>query len=122
MDIIETELHSTEPVDKSAEVFLNTYKNIEEKHPELPLVFIRGLYYYLEQVKREFIELHRLKQAPTKDTNSNNNNNNPSALKTVAYNNSKLKLENFEHTRIVQTIVKSIATSSKENRWITINY
>lgn len=93
-DLVETELHSTEPVDKSAEVFLNAYKNTEERHPELPLVFIRGLYYYLEQVKRQF----------------------------VADKEPRSSLESFEHTRIVQTIVKSIATSSDENRWVTVNY
>lgn len=103
-DIVETELHSNESVDKSAEVFLNSYKNMEDRHPELPLVFIRGLYYYLEHVKREFIELNKLKQSSSSNSASKSN------------------LENFEHTRIVQNIVKSISTSSAENRWVTVNY
>lgn len=106
VDIVETELHSNESVDKSAEIFLNSYKNMEERHPELPLVFIRGLYYYLEHVKREFIELNKLKQ----QTQSSNNSK------------SSINLENFEHTRIVQNIIKSILSSSVENRWVTVSY
>lgn len=113
VDIVETELHSNESVDKSAEVFLNSYKSIEERHPELPLIFIRGLYHYLEHVKREFIELEKIKQAPSSAENSSNSSKS-SANRPL--------LENFEHTRIIQTIVKSISTSSSENRWVTVNY
>lgn len=144
-DIVETELHSNETLDKSAEVFLNSYKNMEDRHPELPLVFIRGLYYYLENVKREFVELNKLKQSSSSSTtnysttttvpnNSNNHNNNnkesinmsssssSSSSSKSSSANSRHELENFEHTRIVQMIVKSISTSSNENRWVTVNY
>lgn len=112
VDIVETELQSTESTDKSAELFLNSYKNMEERHPELPLIFIRGLYHYLEHVKREFIELDKLKKQQKYQQSA-------SAPKTS---DNSPKLESFEHTRIIQTIVKSISTSSNENRWITVNY
>jgi hypothetical protein len=91
---------------KSADIFLNSYKNIEERHPELPLLYIKGLFYYLENVKKEFIE---------RSTSGQQKQQQPG--KTA-----KAGLENFEHTRIVQSIVKNICTASVENRWITVNY
>ncbi len=103
----ETEIFNEQPESsqaaaaKSADIFLNSYKNIEERHPELPLLYIKGLFYYLENVKKEFIE-------------RNASNSGQASSKT--------KLENFEHTRIVQSIVKNICTASVENKWITVNY
>ena len=88
---------------KSADIFLNSYKNLEEKHPELPLLYVKGLFCYLENVKREFLER-------SKGGGESNSCNTRSSL------------ENFEHSRIVQLIVKSIRSSSVENRWITVNY
>lgn len=81
---------------KSEEIFLNSYKNLEEKHPELPLIFIKGLFYYLDHVKKEFLTRSGIK--PTSTT----------------------ELENFEHTRLVQLIVKSVYQSSAEGRWVSI--
>lgn len=120
VDIVETELHTNETVDKSAEVFLNSYKNMEDRHPELPLIFIRGLYHYLEHVKKEFVELDKLKKSQATSSSSSSSSSSSKSANTDKQ--TPPKLENFEHTRIVQMIVKSILTSSNENRWVTVNY
>lgn len=129
----ETELIPSDQIDPNAETFLNAYKNIEQKHPELPYFFIRGLYYYLANLKTEFIERHKL--------NNNNNNENTANLnnitndstktanlksKSMFFNNSnskiKTSLDTFEHMRIVQLIIKNINLSSESNRWVSVNY
>jgi predicted dehydrogenase len=91
---------------KASEIFLNSYKNMEEKYPELPLLYIKGLFYYLENVKKKFLE---------RNINNNSNSNSDKQQKNCS-------LDNFEHTKIVQSIVKHITISSLENRWITVNY
>lgn len=99
-DFLETELLSTDPIDVSAELFLKQFKNLEYKYPELPLIFIKGLYYYLQNVKNSFLD---------KDASSTSN---------LFKNN----LENFEHTHLVQSIIKNIALSNECNRWVPVNY
>lgn len=105
----ETELRSNDPLDEMAEHFLKPFRNLECKYPELPLLYIKGLYYYLANVKNSFLE----KQKETQDSS-------PTANKSI--NNVKSSLENFEHTHLVQNIVKSIAFSNECNRWVPVNY
>ena len=134
--LTETEIQSTEPIDQAAENFLSTYRNVERKHPELPLVFIRGLYYYLARVKQEFQARNSNKStASTSATSTSSSSSSVSsptkntttatATATLVENNkttSSSFLENFEHMRIVQLIVKSIQQSSELNRWVTVCY
>lgn len=107
----EKELILKEPVDKNAEEFFNKYKNFEEKYPELPLIYIRGLYYYLENVKKEFLELNKQNKEQSASSSSSSTNLNQSPNKHLPRNFrlNTIDLENFEHTRIVQTIVKKSA-------------
>jgi predicted dehydrogenase len=100
----ETQLHLNESIDINLINYLNSFKNIEKTYPELPLVFIRGLYYYLLDVKREYNEI-KSKQTPA----------NKSLL-------TRSNLDDFEHTRIVQLIIKNINLSSDSNRWFSVNY
>ena len=109
--ITEIRLYPSEPPDQNIENFLTTYRNIEQKHPELPYIFIRGLYFYLSSVKREFLDKKNFNENDPDQSGLNNKSKNP-------FNN----LENFEHTRIVQTIVRNICASSENNRWVTVNY
>lgn len=107
----ETELRSNDPLDTNAEKFLKPFQNLEFKYPELPLIFIKGLYYYLANVKSSFLE----KQKESQDSS-------PTAIKSSTNVNKINSLENFEHTHLVQSIVKSIAFSNECNRWVPVNY
>ncbi len=103
-------LLSNEP-EQIADTYLNdNFKSIESEHPEMPLLYIRGLYNYLENVKCEFIN------------RKNNNNNTINDHVTAKKSNNSKNLENFEHSHIVQLIIKKINMSSNSNRWITVNY
>jgi len=95
--LIETELKPS--LDDTAEKYLKQFQNLENKYPELPLLYIRGLYYYLAHVKNSFQE-----------SNKNNNNNNNNII------------DNFEHTHLVQSIIKNISLSNESNRWVPVNY
>jgi hypothetical protein len=110
-DSFEIELHS----DKSqadADAYLNShFKEIESKHPDLPFIYVRGLYFYLENVKREFLQKLKLAELVSSHDST--------AIKSSSKANS---LENFEHSHIVQLIIKKINMSSSSNRWVTVNY
>jgi hypothetical protein len=81
--------------------FLKSYANIEDNYPELPLVVIRGLYYYLLSIKEKFTQ-----------------------YETLMENNLSLNddLDSFEHLRIVQSIISSIYLSSSTNKSISVSY
>jgi predicted dehydrogenase len=100
----ETQLHLNESIDINVINYLNSFKNIEQSYPELPLVFIRGLYYYLLDVKREYSEIKSKQSIANKTLLTRSN------------------LDDFEHTRIVQLIIKNINLSSDSNRWLSVNY
>ena len=89
------------------EEFLNNYARIEDLYPELPFLYVRGLYFYLKQVKEKFTEYHNLKTKSKKSA-------------TIPF--PSKNLDSFEHTRLIQSIVKSIHQSSQENRWISVKY
>lgn len=89
------------------EEFLNNYARIEETYPELPFLYVRGLYFYLKQVKEKFTEFYYLKS---------------NSKKSVMVPFPSKNLDNFEHARIIQSIVKSIYQSSQEDRWIYVKY
>jgi hypothetical protein len=82
-------------------LFNSSFSNIERVYPELPLIFIKGLYYYLENVKDKF----------------NNNNENSGYEDDEDH-----RLDSFEHTKIVQLIINNIYLSSEQQKWININY
>lgn len=101
--------------------FLNQYKNFELKHPEMPFIYTRGLYSYISKLKNGFEKTHN------NDSNNNitakNLNESPDSLLNLAKNkNDFVSFENFEHTKIVQMIIKDINASSDMKRWITVNY
>lgn len=104
---METELRSTDPLDESAEAYLKQFKNLELIYPELPLIYIKGLYYYLSNVKNSFEKEHH---------SANSSISSSSGSKFIN------KLDNFEHTQLVQSIIKSINLSSDSNRWVSVNY
>ncbi|CAF0733516.1 unnamed protein product [Brachionus calyciflorus] len=102
------EVDLSDSVDEIDNEFLDKYKDIENKYPELPYLYVRGLYFYLQNIKEELIELNKFKS----DSKKSN---------TIQFN-AKKNLENFEHTRLIQLIVKKICQSSNENRWVPVNY
>jgi hypothetical protein len=141
LDSVEVELGSCESMDPVAEQFLSAYKNFEQTHPEMPYMYIRGLYHYLANVKQEFAGKNKPKSnndaADNESSISGNSSNNGYKFAkgdsaSAASKNSKppngksmasaTGLETFEHTRIVQTIVNNINLSSETSRWITVNY
>lgn len=125
---IETNLTpiAKQPEEILAEKFLNKYKTFELKHPEMPFIFIRGLYNYISQLRDRFQEeVSPFSQSFQENSLDNSNSLNgsirslPSSLGRA---NSTIDLENFEHTRIVQKIIEDIVMSSDKKRWIAVNY
>lgn len=100
-------LQENDSKNQVGEDFLKNYSKIEDTYPELPFLFVRGLYFYLKNIKEKFQEFHYLKSSSKKSA-------------TVPF--PSRNLDNFEHTRLIQTLVKSIYQSSSENRWIPIKY
>ena len=80
-------------------LFNSSFSNIERVYPELPLIFITGLYYYLENVKDKF-----------KNTEADGDVDDDR------------RLDSFEHTKIVQLIINNIYLSSEQQKWINVNY
>ena len=123
IELTDSLLFLNEPEQK-AETYLNdNFKSIESSHPEMPFLYVRGLYYYLDNVKNEF--LNREKQLNNNAFNGNMSNqhvNTNSDLNMAIKSNNSKNLENFEHSHIVQLIIKKINMSSNSNRWITVNY
>ncbi|RNA40820.1 glucose-fructose oxidoreductase domain-containing 1 [Brachionus plicatilis] len=103
----ENTVPENDPKSQACEEFLNNYAKIEDTYPELPFLYVRGLYFYLKKVKEKFIEFHNLKSNSKKSA-------------TVPF--PSENLDNFEHTRLIQTVVKSIYQSSCENRWVPVKY
>jgi hypothetical protein len=97
--------------DDEIDAFLSQYNNLEDKHPELPLIFIRGLFHYLSQVKQEFSAREAATTTTTTTTPKDKNSHH-----------SMTNLDNLEHTRVVQSIIKNISISSESNRWIAVKY
>ncbi len=119
------------PNDVIAENYLAKYKYFENKHPEMPFIFIRGLYSFISQLKDKYkIEVSQFSQSFNNSKNlsinksSNSLNESAKSLPSdYSDTNSAFKdLESFEHTRVVQTIVNEIASSSELKRWVAVNY
>jgi len=119
------------PHDIIAETYLAKYKYFEHKHPEMPFIFIRGLYSYISQLKDRFqIDVSPFSQSFKDSTNLslnkslNNLSDSTKSLPSVYSDTNSVfdDLESFEHTRMVQTIVNQVATSSELKRWVAVNY
>ena len=116
-EFFETDLIANEILDEETEKFLDTFRYVELKHPELPLVVIRGLFHYLISVKGEFQNIN-LDQINNNTTSTKNLND---SVSTSASSFGTSNIESFEHIHIVQSIIKSISLSSDQNRWVTVN-
>ena len=101
--------------------FLASYKCFEQKHPEMPFVFIRGLYAYVLKLREDLKRQDESKECPLASSNSSSLKSQSSVSESIP-DKAPSQLDDFEHIRAVQTIVKEIANSHNLKRWVAVNY
>lgn len=122
---IEVKLSTDEPGDESMSKFLSNYKNFELKHPEMPFIFIRGLYAFILKLKEELE--NQVSQDPFSSSfNSSIKSNLSDSIQSASMNQGSnfplSEIDDFEHTKTVQTIIKEINSSHNLKRWVSVNY
>lgn len=124
-EFIEVKLSTDEPGDESMSEFLSGYKSFELKHPEMPFIFIRGLYAYISKLKEELenqVSQDPLRGSFNSSTKSNLSDSIQSASLLQGSSFPLSEIEDFEHTKTVQTIIKEINRSNNSKRWVSVNY